>query len=51
MSSAAYLFFTVCVICVFGIVALRMWIDYRLDMSDETEISGSNYSSTETREL
>jgi hypothetical protein len=31
MSAAAYLFFTVCVVCVFGIVALRMWIDYQLD--------------------
>lgn len=31
MSAAAYLFFTVAVVCVSGIVALRMWIDYKLD--------------------
>jgi hypothetical protein len=31
MSAAAYLFLTVAVVCVSGIVALRMWIDYKLD--------------------
>jgi len=31
MSAAAYLFCTVSVVCVSGIVALRMWIDYRID--------------------
>jgi hypothetical protein len=37
MSAAAYLFLTVAVVCVSGIVALRMWIDYKLDLcwSDE----------------
>jgi len=31
MSAAAYLFLTVTVVCVSGIIALRMWIDYKLD--------------------
>jgi len=31
MTAAAYLFFTVAVVCISGIVALRMWIDYKLD--------------------
>jgi hypothetical protein len=31
MSAAAYTLLTVLVVCVSGIVALRMWIDYKLD--------------------
>jgi hypothetical protein len=50
MSTAAYLFCTVAVVCVSGIVALRMWIDYRLDMAEPSEANYSTYSNTETRE-
>jgi hypothetical protein len=31
MSAAAYTLLTVLVVCVSCIVALRMWIDYKLD--------------------
>jgi hypothetical protein len=37
MSAAAYTLLTVLVVCISGIIALRMWIDYKLDLcwSDE----------------
>jgi hypothetical protein len=31
MSAAAYLFLTALVVCITGLMALRMWIDYKLD--------------------
>jgi hypothetical protein len=50
MTAAAYLFLTVAVVCISGIVALRMWIDYKPDMAEPSEANYSTYSSTETRE-
>jgi hypothetical protein len=38
VSAAAYLFFTVAVVCVSGIVALRMWIDYKFDSWGQDDV-------------